>query len=75
VREEIEPRLALRVAKALKAQCGSPRRVVVEPSEVAGLKGDTWHVTGEPTAAAAVAEDPTSTSPLIPSTSPPTAAP
>ena len=31
--------------------CGSPRRVVVEPAELPGLKGDSWHVTGEPVAA------------------------
>jgi hypothetical protein len=38
----------LAAVSVLAVGCGSPRRVVVEPAEVPGLKGDTWHVTGEP---------------------------
>jgi len=33
------------------AGCGPKRHVVVSPDEVPGRKGDTWHVTGEPSSA------------------------
>jgi hypothetical protein len=45
----MRPVTVLLVALSLLAgACGSPRRVVVEPSALPGLTGDTWHVTGEP---------------------------
>jgi hypothetical protein len=51
-------KLVLAVLATLAVACGSPRRVVVEPSAVPGLKGDTWHVTGEPASPAPGHEDP-----------------
>jgi hypothetical protein len=32
----------------LAVGCGPKRHVVIPPEDVAGRKGDTWHVTGEP---------------------------
>jgi hypothetical protein len=45
----------------LAVACGSPRRVVVEPSALPGLTGDTWHVTGQPAPKASSDEDPATT--------------
>ena len=54
--------MALFGAALLIVGCGSPRRVVVEPAAVPGLKADSWHVTGEP-AAARPADDDTDSRP------------
>ena len=51
-------RVLLVVLSVLAVACGSPRRVVVEPSALPGLTGDTWHVTGEPAPEAPADEPP-----------------